>query len=106
MNKIDLPAALDQLRAAQSFVITSHSNPDGDAIGSMLALAHFLKALGKTEVRCISHDPVPRIYRWLPGASEIGRPEAFSGKAALGIVIDVGRLERTGDAAGPIGSPS
>ena len=46
------------LRERQSFILTSHARPDGDAIGSQLALAFALRALGK-DVRLINRDPVP-----------------------------------------------
>lgn len=51
-------------------LIISHSNPDGDAIGSSLALAAFLRNIGKT-VHVVMPDPFPDFYYWIPGASEI-----------------------------------
>ena len=57
------------LRERQSFVLTSHARPDGDALGSQMALAFALRALGK-QVRLIDRDPC-RAYRHLPGVSGI-----------------------------------
>ena len=54
------------LRERQSFVLTSHARPDGDALGSQMALAFALRALGK-QVRLIDRDPMPAPYRHLPG---------------------------------------
>jgi phosphoesterase RecJ-like protein len=59
------------LAARRSFILTSHARPDGDAIGSQLALALALEALGKS-VRLIDRDPVPGPYAGFPG---IGRLE-------------------------------
>lgn len=48
----------------KKFVITTHINPDGDALGSQLALAYFLKRLGKN-VHLINHSPTPGNYQFL-----------------------------------------
>lgn len=53
-----------------SAVITAHVNPDGDAIGSELALFHLLRALGK-EVCIINSSPVPDNFTFLGGSEEI-----------------------------------
>jgi phosphoesterase RecJ-like protein len=52
------------------FLLTSHTSPDGDALGSELALAALLHALGK-EVSIINNDPTPAHYRFLDRAGEI-----------------------------------
>jgi len=66
----DWKGVLDQVRAAQGVVLTTHQNPDGDGIGSMLALWHHLRSQG---VRVFAHcvDPVPRIYQFLDGTDQI-----------------------------------
>jgi phosphoesterase RecJ-like protein len=48
----------------RTFVLTTHVNPDGDGLGSELALAYFLQKLGKS-VRIINHSPTPENYLWL-----------------------------------------
>jgi phosphoesterase RecJ-like protein len=53
-----------------AFLLTSHARPDGDAIGSQLAMAFALDALGK-RVRLVNHDPVPGPYRSFPGIDRI-----------------------------------
>ena len=63
----DVAAAIGRHDA---FLITSHARPDGDAIGSQLAMAFALDALGK-RVRLVNHDPVPGPYRSFPGADRI-----------------------------------
>ena len=59
---------LAALRKYESFLISSHINPDGDAIGSQLAVHSLLSGLGKT-VSVANLDPVPFAYKFLPNAS-------------------------------------
>jgi bifunctional oligoribonuclease and PAP phosphatase NrnA len=60
------------IRAGRRFLLTCHVQPDADAIGSMLALAEILKALGK-EVVLYNRDPVPEMLRFLAGTQQIER---------------------------------
>lgn len=48
------------------FVLATHMNPDGDAIGSEIGLARYLRAAG-AEVRIVNHDPIPRVLDFLEG---------------------------------------
>jgi phosphoesterase RecJ-like protein len=90
---------LQRVRAAGRVLITSHSNPDGDAIGSQLGLARVLRGLGKSATIWTA-DPVPAIYASLAGADRIhsgptpptGFPEAFDTL----IVLECPSLDRTG----------
>jgi len=63
-----LEDVLRQIERRDSFVLTSHARPDGDAIGSALACCQVLRAMGK-QADVVLHDSVPRIYRPLPFAS-------------------------------------
>ncbi len=65
-----ITAFLDAVRSGPRFIITSHARPDGDAVGSALALAEILEQLGR-RVDIIFADPVPFIYRSLPGVDDI-----------------------------------
>jgi bifunctional oligoribonuclease and PAP phosphatase NrnA len=55
------------IRKEPVFLLATHINPDGDALGSCLALAEALKSLGKT-VFVYDRDPVPEQYQFMPGA--------------------------------------
>ena len=99
-------ALLRQLTADASFVVvTVHKSPDGDAVGSMLAWAQYLQALGK-EVTCVIPDAAPDFLMWLPGSQTLLRydkhpdraKEAFD-KADLVCCLDYNDLSRTGDMA-------
>ncbi len=90
---------LRRLRTGNRFLLTSHANPDGDAIGSEIGLARILRGLGKS-VTIWNRDPVPAIYRALPGSDRIhtgtepptGFPDAFD----LTVVLECPSLDRTG----------
>lgn len=99
MKYIDLREAVDICRAANSFLVTSHSTPDGDAIGSTLAMHGFLRALGKADITCANHDAVPRLYEWLPGAEDFLRANKLRKSYDLVVVMDVAQRSRLGDIA-------
>lgn len=62
-------AILDLFRTRKRFVLTTHVNPDGDGIGSEIALSSWLRQRGK-DVRVINHSPLPAVYRFLdPGGT-------------------------------------
>lgn len=61
---------LDAIRQRQRFLLTSHARPDGDAVGSLLALWMALNAMGK-QAEMQLFDPVPVIYGTLPAADQI-----------------------------------
>ena len=58
------------ITSRKKIVIIPHRNPDGDALGSALALKHFLDAK-KHEVKIVSPNDYPSFLKWLPGESEI-----------------------------------
>ena len=66
----ELDAVVARIRAGRRFLVTAHANPDGDALGSMLATMHGLRALGK-DVAAYDRDRAPKRYAFLPGAAEI-----------------------------------
>jgi phosphoesterase RecJ-like protein len=97
-----IPRIIDVINQNRTFLITSHERPDGDALGSELALYHMLKACGKAAV-VYNQDQTPAQYRFLPGAAKIVNelPPAESIDAAF--ILDCSELERVGREAGRIG---
>lgn len=91
----DVARAIHDRRA---FVLTSHARPDGDAIGSPLALAFALDRLGKS-VTLVSRDPVPAPYRSFPGADRIQIVDRVDVAADAAIVLECSDLSRP-DVAG------
>lgn len=71
--QITLKQAADLICEKQRFALTAHANPDGDALGSLLALSLALKFLQK-EVSVLLVDPVPHLYRYLPGIDTVTPP--------------------------------
>lgn len=94
MRKIELKDVIEEFRKADSFLLTTHANPDGDAIGSLIALGILLEGMGKKAVACANHDPVPRIYQWLPGAERVVGRDGLTGPFDLAVTIDVSQPER------------
>ena len=86
-----------EVRGRTRFLLTSHARPDGDSLGSQLAMAYTLDQLGK-EVRIINADPAPAHYFALPGMDRIeiaaAVPATFGADAV--IVMECGDLARTG----------
>ncbi|MEL7119677.1 MAG: bifunctional oligoribonuclease/PAP phosphatase NrnA [Bacteroidota bacterium] len=63
---------LKQLLAfPKDIVITSHRNPDGDAIGSSLALGHYLRQSGGHQVKIVVPSEYPETFVWMPGIRDI-----------------------------------
>ncbi|MSO55697.1 MAG: bifunctional oligoribonuclease/PAP phosphatase NrnA [Acidobacteria bacterium] len=85
----------DAILQRQRFVITSHARPDGDAIGSQLALALALRSLGKS-VRVVDRDPAPPVFRAFPGVKEIEVAPAVQGDFDAALVMECSDLSRTG----------
>lgn len=93
-----LNACLHEIEAAQNIVLTTHINPDGDAIGSELALHLFLTELGKSSV-IINPDPTPKNFEFLTGSNEIQVYQTESHTRAIEnadavIILDVNSQRR------------
>ena len=72
---------MDSIDSAHNILITTHLSPDRDAIGSSLALYHFIKNKGK-KVRLIVPNSFPYFLRWMDGINEI---EIFEYNPAAGL---------------------
>lgn len=90
-----LAQTAEAIRRRQRFVIASHVRPDGDAIGSQMAMAYALKHLGK-EVRVVSCDAAPPPLLVFPGVSEIEIVDRVDDPGDAVIVMESGDLLRTG----------
>ena len=91
----EIPRIADALRARQRFVLSSHSKPDGDSIGSQLAMAYALQAIGK-DVTVINADPAPATLMAFPGVPGIRIAPRVDGEFDAAIVMECGDLTRTG----------
>jgi phosphoesterase RecJ-like protein len=91
----ELQHIVDAIRERQRFVVSSHERPDGDSIGSELAMAHALRALGKT-VRVVNRDPAPPPMQAFPGVPDIEITDRVDGEFDAAIVMECSDLSRTG----------
>src|ERR1700675_1972282 len=82
-------------RGRQRFVLSSHSRPDGDSIGSQLAMAYALRALGKQAI-VVNADAAPPPLMAFPGVPEITLADRVSGEFDAAIVMECGDIARTG----------
>ena len=87
----------DAIKARQRFIISSHSRPDGDSIGSSLAMAYILRALGK-HADVVHADPAPGPLMQFPGVADILVTNAVPAGANYdaAIIMECGDLARTG----------
>jgi phosphoesterase RecJ-like protein len=83
------------IRTRDRFVVTSHARPDGDAIGSSMAMAFALRGLGK-QVRVVSRDRPPAVMAAFPGVADIEITDRVDDCGDAVIVLECGELERTG----------
>jgi phosphoesterase RecJ-like protein len=93
----NLYEAKERILEAKEMIIGCHLNPDGDSIGSMLALGLGVARLGK-KAYMVSPNGVPKIYRALPGADRVAKKA--DKPADLAIAVDCGDKERLGRAYG------
>lgn len=83
------------IRARDSFILTSHARPDGDAVGSALALALALDTLGK-RTTVVLRDPVPQPYLTFPATERVVVTDRISAPADAAILLECSERERPG----------
>lgn len=100
----DIQAVKALLDTPKQIVIIPHVNPDGDAVGSILGLAHYLKLKGQNPVVMVP-NPFPEFLSWIPGATDIVVFDQDTDKASKTIqeadlifTLDFNALQRTGEA--------
>ncbi len=103
MNSEELQLVKELLSVPKSIVITPHKNPDGDAIGSSLALWHYLRQF-EHNVHVIVPNDFPKFLKWMPGVDQIlifDKKKEASKKiieeAQLIFTLDFNDLGRIGD---------
>jgi phosphoesterase RecJ-like protein len=86
---------LSVLRQGERFLVCSHSRPDGDAVGSMLAMGMLLEQMGK-RADLVTADEIPAIYRSLPGVDAVRTATSVQGPYDAAILLECDGLARTG----------
>ena len=97
-----LNQATSLIKNKSRFLITTHVNPDGDGIGSSLALGETLQMMGK-KVVYYCESPIPSKYLFLPGVDQFTKEMDNSEQFDVAVVIDCGDLEQVGDLSVKIG---
>lgn len=90
-----MDTVIDRLTESQAIFLSTHINPDGDAIGSLIALGLGLQQHGK-HIYLYNDGPIPAVYRFLPGVQLVQQalPESTAWDTA--VVLDCGTLDRIG----------
>jgi phosphoesterase RecJ-like protein len=88
-----IAAILDVFRKGERFLVCSHSRPDGDAVGSVLAMGMLLEQMGK-QADMVTADRIPTIYRGLPGAESIRHTLRVHGPYDAVILLECDGIER------------
>jgi phosphoesterase RecJ-like protein len=88
---------VEAFRAHQSFTIMSHIRPDGDALGTIIALGMALRAVGK-EVTLWNEDGVAEKFHYLPGWEMVSKPPAEPVDVEVAVALDTASQLRLGTA--------
>ena len=93
---------IELINGADTIAISGHTNPDGDALGSVLGLGLALRRhypLKRVDLLLADDAPIPRVYRFLSGASELVPAARYADDPDLFISVDAPTLERLEDSA-------
>jgi bifunctional oligoribonuclease and PAP phosphatase NrnA len=92
---VELDGVIEEIRTAQKFLITTHENPDGDALGSLLGMHGLLKQLGKDSVMFLAAEefPLPWEYRKMPLDEVQNEPPADIDERTV-MFLDCGNIDR------------
>ena len=89
-------SVLNTIRRHRKFLVTTHHNPDADAVSSALSMAMFLKSSGK-QVHVLNEDACPEWLKFLPGTAMFKKAsDVKKADHEVAIVLDCGDLERAG----------
>ena len=92
----DLGAVADALRSHDRFLLVTHENPDGDALGSLLAMKLALDSLGKdSEMYLYGDAPLPREYAFMPLEGLLREPPEDAAERVL-VALDCANEQRMG----------
>jgi phosphoesterase RecJ-like protein len=98
----NLPLVVEALRSAKRVLVTMHRGPDGDALGSALALGCALRELGR-DVTVYNPDDAPYNFRFLCGAASVVKTLPADARFDATLVTDAGAFERLGEHVPPQG---
>jgi phosphoesterase RecJ-like protein len=88
---------IQTIKAAGRILVTAHTDPDGDAVGSLLAMGLALERLGK-QTTLYNESPIPAVYQFLPAVNRIARHLKTAADYDAAVVLDCGDPARIGGA--------
>jgi phosphoesterase RecJ-like protein len=91
-----IPELAAWIEARDDIAVIAHVSPDGDALGSGLALARALRQKGK-RAALVSRDEVPHMYHFLPGIENVYKPDALPFEPKCLLYEDVASYDRSGE---------
>ena len=91
----DLDQVVGELRQAEKLLLTTHENPDGDALGSLLAMHQILSLLGKDSLMFMAADefPLPAEYRYMDFTGVLNDPPPDVNERTI-VFLDCGNIDR------------
>lgn len=89
---------IQQLVDSKCVLLASHTNPDGDAIGALLAMGLALEKLG-CRITLHNESSIPEVYRFLPSVGRIQKQVTMPARFDTAVILDCGSLSRVGVAA-------
>ncbi len=92
---------IDEINKGKTFLVSSHVNPEGDAVGSLLSLTLGLKEL-KKDVTAYLYDPVPKTFKFLPFADKVANKIDENKIYDAVFAVDCGQKDRLGEDFGRI----
>ena len=95
-TEVDLAAVAAALRSHDRFIVTTHENPDGDALGSLLAMTFALRELGKdADMYLFGEVPIPNEYEFMDFAGIMRGPNPDSSGQVV-VALDCANERRLG----------
>lgn len=98
MTQLDYASGIDLLQGQHSIAVCGHVNPDGDSLGSTLALTLGLRGLGYDVTPLLATREKPRLYDFLEGYEDLIPACEYHGRPDVFILVDVPNAQRAGDA--------
>ncbi len=99
--RLKMEPIIEQIKNTSHLLIASHAEPDGDAVGSLIALG---LAIGKLNIKSTLYNesPIPAVYRFLPSVERIVRHIKKVNTYDTAIILDCGDLSRIGDVSSTV----
>jgi phosphoesterase RecJ-like protein len=98
---VKMDQIIQHIKNGQHLLIASHEEPDGDAVGCLIALGLALRKFGK-KTTLYNASPIPAVYRFLTGVEQIERQIKETNTYDTAIMLDCGDLVRVGEAIATI----